>query len=149
MKKRASKKRKFNRKNMWKANFRKVSFQHTIVPLFRKFIEPCLKYLELPEDQTIQHHGLRLWFGVHERPIGCFKVKKGFAIPGQIQDPDTGQLVSLKYEERILKAGHQLWVRFDEDTPDHVEAEVDHTNQVFHMSLPDWNGVRGNVEYVG
>lgn len=149
MKKKTKAIRRFNARNMWKANFRKVSFNTVIKPLFRKLIEPCLKHMILTEDQTRMHHGVRIWFGVSERPIGCYKVKKSFQMPGVTRDPDSLQLENVTEKEKTIRRGDQLWVRFHENRPDFVEVELDHSAKVFELKLPDWNGIRTNLEYVG
>jgi hypothetical protein len=140
------KKRRYNSAIRWKRNFAEVSFEPVIKPLYRYFIEPCIKHFTLTEDQT-RIHALRMWFGTAQVQITCYSVLRGFKMPGQIRDEDSNMLKKPLYTKTVK--GNQFWVRFDQKTPNRVEVEVDHLNQVFIMTMSEWNRIRENLEYVG
>lgn len=140
--------RAYNARNLWASNFKIVELT-TLKTIFRKFIEPCIQNWIPTPEQTAMHHGIRWVMDVDRRPIYCCKVKKGFQIPGQSKHPDTAALYVPPLALRKLRKGHQLWVRFNDFTPDIIEAEVDHSGIVFQMNKAQWESIKGNLLHVG
>lgn len=141
--------RDYNAERLWMTNFKRVSFDEVIKPLYRKFIEPCLQSFTPTHMQTTQHHGIRLWFDVDSRPIYCCKVKSAFKLPGQIKDPDTNKLENPLEQDRQMNGKDQLWARFNDFEPNRVEVEVDRHGLVFIMTKTEWNEIKRNLKHVG
>lgn len=139
--------KKFN-PNTLAAQFNRVSFGEVIKPIFRKFIEPCIRQLNPVHGETRKDF-LHLWFGVNERVIYCVKAKKGFKLPGQVRDPNTRFLINPSSEQRAQDKGSQFWVRFNREYPDLVEVQIDESEVVFEMTLSQWEGIKGNLLHVG
>lgn len=141
--------KKYNLAKRWQVNFRWVDYDDVIKPIYRMFIEPCLRAF-YPEPEQSRAEILHLLLGVGERSIYCVTVKEPFTLPGQVKDPDTNQLMNpRRAEDRHMKKGQQLWVRFNIKEPQRIEVEVDHLNEVFYLTPLQWTEIKRKLLHVG
>lgn len=133
--------RAYRKKNLWKRAFKNVNLEDVIKPIYRKFIEPFLEGQSLSPIEIV-----KLWFNTDTRDLYFAQAKKEIKLPGSIRNPDTNQEVVPSLEQRLMKKGDQMTVRFDRTRPKFVELEFN--GNVFLLRLDEWNLIAGSIALV-
>jgi hypothetical protein len=115
----------------------------SIADIFRHFFGPLVRYKH--EEQSLGQFMGEL-FGLNERTITRYKVKKPFKIPGLFATAPHRKIQGIG--ERNVKRGDILWVRTDITKPNSIDVQWLKPGQdlVFELNEREFNWIRLNLE---
>jgi hypothetical protein len=107
--------------------------------MWQRFFIPLLAYK--PEDSHLKQWLEDKIFQIHERPIRQYRVKNPFLMPGLFAVIPNEKIQGLG--ERKVRKGSRLFVRIEPNGTFQVE---DNKEQVFELTLLEWNAIATNLK---